>query len=266
MTTSYPQTSYDDRVGAYEKRLEQLSGVDPVQLIMSARQYFEPIVRPLADEGAARFSDFMTGMDSYLTAPTLEAGASPSALLSGALGEVGRRGGQYDSVRNLLDYFGARAEELGKLGMQGYESQYGSALDLLKMGMQGQQGERDAAMEKMKFDEMVRQFNASMAGRGGNGGNGNGGVGDLVFNATPKTPGIGIGVSQNPYQKTNYGVHDYLGGGLVSPGAYNDPQIQQLIESFTGSNPYKNNIPIRNDVTAFPNKQPGNLLFNGARL
>jgi hypothetical protein len=144
------------------QQVQNLSSINPAQLNMQAKQYFEPIVKPLVEEGGQRFADFFSALpNELLNNQSGRGGLSPEAALANAMTKVGQYGGLYDSNLGLRNYYGTRAEEMGKVANDSLNSMYGRSSDLLKTVMSQEQATRDQQRwEKemqMKRDQMAQE-------------------------------------------------------------------------------------------------------------
>lgn len=97
---------------------------------MRAKQYYEPIVNPLMQEGGQRFADFFGAIPQGLAQNQGGIGQmTPEAAWGNVMSDLARKGGLYESNLGLRSYFDTRAENLGNLGLQDLNTRYGRLAD-----------------------------------------------------------------------------------------------------------------------------------------
>src|SRR5690606_16104462 len=114
-----------------KQTIYSMGQVNPVDFTMQAKQYWEPVVKPLIEEGAQRFSDYFSALPQELLRRPSDTGyMSPEQAVADALRRVGRLGGLYEQNLGLRDYYNTRSEDLGNLALRGFQTKYGMAQDL----------------------------------------------------------------------------------------------------------------------------------------
>ncbi len=140
------------------QQVMSMQGVNPVDFSMQAKQYWEPVVKPLIEEGGQRFSDYFSALPNILNAQNGTQQVDPAYAARQAMAQVGRLGGLYDQNLGLRDYYNTRSENLGNLALQGYNTQYGNAKDVYSMLFQEKQAADQLALQRQS---LAAQYDSS---------------------------------------------------------------------------------------------------------